>query len=86
MSRDQLEKLMNAWNNKSFSLQEKVAEKAKLESLGITALEAENLQDLYVQQHTAAFTEYAIDGIEPDAILFDTDSYSHKAIWFTSPK
>jgi len=33
MSRDQLEKLMNAWNNKSFSLQEKVAEKAKLESL-----------------------------------------------------
>ncbi|HCB51878.1 TPA: hypothetical protein DEP21_04940 [Patescibacteria group bacterium] len=33
MSREQLEKLMAAWNNKTFSIQEKVAEKAKLEAL-----------------------------------------------------
>jgi hypothetical protein len=33
MSRDQLEKLMTAWNNKTFSVQEKVSAKAKLEAL-----------------------------------------------------
>lgn len=86
MSRDQLEKLMNAWNNKTFSVQEKVAEKAKLESLGISSEESENLQDLFVQQHLHAFTEYSVDGVEPDAILFDTEANSHKAIWYTKPK
>lgn len=64
---------MNAWNNKTFSLQEKVAEKAKFESLGISSEEAENLQDMFVQQHIHLFTEYAIDSVEPDAILFDTE-------------
>ncbi|HCY20720.1 TPA: hypothetical protein DIC40_02495 [Patescibacteria group bacterium] len=86
MSRGQLEKLMQAWSNKTFSVQEKVAEKAKLESLGISSEEAENLQDMFVQQHLHMFTEYAIDGVEPDAILFDTDSNSHKTIWWTKPK
>jgi hypothetical protein len=33
MSRDQLEKLMTARNNKTFSIQEKVAEKEKLDAL-----------------------------------------------------
>ena len=86
MSRWQLEKLMQAWSNKTFSLQEKVAEKAKFESLGISAQEAENLQDMFVQQHTHLFTEYSIDGVEPDAILFDTDGNSHKAVWYEKPK
>jgi hypothetical protein len=48
--------------------------------------EAENLQDPYIVQHTQNFTEYEIDGEEPDAIIFDTDSYGHKAIWYTKPK
>jgi len=77
---------MQAWSNKTFSLQEKVAEKAKFESLGISAQEAENLQDMFVQQHTHLFTEYSIDGVEPDAILFDTDGNSHKAVWYEKPK
>jgi hypothetical protein len=33
MQKQQLEKLMDAWNSKTFSIQEKVAEKAKLESM-----------------------------------------------------
>lgn len=86
MSRDQLEKLMTAWSNKTFSVQEKVAEKAKLEALGISPEESENLQDMFVQQHLHMFTEYAIDGVEPDLILFDTEANSHKAIWYTKPK
>jgi hypothetical protein len=33
MERGQLEKLMAAWSNKTFSLQEKIMEKARLEAL-----------------------------------------------------
>jgi hypothetical protein len=86
MGRAQLEKLMAAWSNKTFSLQEKIMEKARLESLGITEEEVENLHDLFAEQHTAYFTEFAIDGVEPDAIIFDTEYYAHKAIWYTKPK
>lgn len=86
MSRDQLEKLMNARSSRTFSVQEKVAEKAKLESLGIAPAEAENLQDLFIQQHMHYFTEFAIDTVEPDYILFDTNNYFHKAIRTTKPK
>lgn len=32
------------------------------------------------------FTEYAIDGVEADAMIFDTEGSSHKAIWYTKPK
>ena len=86
MSRNQLETLMAAWSNKTFSAQEKVAEKAQMEALGITWEEAENLQDLYVQQHMHFFTEFAIDGVEADAMIFDTEGSNHKAIWYTTPK
>ena len=86
MSRNQLETLMAAWSNKTFSAQEKVAEKAQMEALGITGEEAENLQDLYVQQHMHFFTEFAIDGVEADAMIFDTEGSNHKAIWYTTPK
>lgn len=86
MERNQLEKLMTARSNKTFSVQEKIMEKARLESLGITEEEVENLHDLFVEQHTSYFTEFAIDGIEPDAIIFDTEYYAHKAIWYSKPK
>lgn len=86
MGRDQLEKLMAAWSNKTFSMQEKIMEKAKLESLGISEEEMDNLHDMFVEQHTSYFTEFAVDGVEPDAIIFDTEYYAHKAIWYTKPK
>jgi len=86
MERGQLEKLMTAWTNKTFSVQEKIMEKAKLESLGVSEEEMENLHDLFVEQHTSYFTEFTIDGEEPDAIIFDTEYYAHKAIWYTKPK
>ena len=86
MEREQLEKLMTARSNKTFSVQEKIMEKAKLESIGVTEEEVENLHDLFVEQHTSYFTEFAIDGEEPDAIIFDTEYYAHKAIWYTKPK
>lgn len=86
MERGQLEKLMTARSNKTFSVQEKIMEKAKLESLGVSEEEMENLHDLFVEQHTSYFTEFAVDGSEPDAIIFDTEYYAHKAIWYTKPK
>jgi hypothetical protein len=86
MSRDQLEKLMTAWSNKTFSIQEKVMEKAKFEAMGITPEEAETLQDMFVSNHLHYFTEYAIDDVEPDAIVFDLANYSHKALRYTKPK
>ena len=86
MERGQLEKLMTARSNKTFSVQEKIMEKARLESLGVTEEEVENLHDIFVEQHTTYFTEFAIDGVEPDAIIFDTEQYSHKAIWYSKPK
>lgn len=86
MERGQLEKLMTAWSNKTFSIQEKIMEKAKLQALGITEEEIDNTHDLFVEQHTSYFTEFAIDGTEPDAIIFDTEYYAHKAIRYTMPK
>lgn len=61
-------------------------EKSKLEALGVTEDEVENLHDLFVEQHTTYFTEFAIGGEEPDAIIFDTEYYAHKAIRYTKPK
>ena len=86
MQKDQLERLMDARGKKTFSIQEKVAEKAKMDALGIDEKESENLHDIYVEQHLHCFTEYAIDTVEPDAIIFDTANYLHKAIWYTKPK
>lgn len=86
MERNQLEGLMVAWNNKTFSLQEKVSEKAKLEAMGISEQEAENCQDMFVQQHMHYFTEFSIDGVEPDYIIFDINNSGHKAIWIAKPK
>jgi len=49
-------------------------------------LEAENMQDQFVQDRMHFFTEYAVEEVEPDAILFDTNNQGHKAIWYTKPK
>ena len=65
MQKGQLEKLMEAWNKKTFSLQD--------------------LQDGFVMQQQHKYTEYAINGQEPDAILFDTAGENHKAIRYEKP-
>lgn len=77
---------MEAWNKKTFSLQEKIMEKAALESLGVSAKEAEDLQNAVVLQNQDKYTEYEINGEEPDAIIFDTDHLNHKAVRYTLPK
>lgn len=86
MERGQLEKLMNAWSKKSFSAQEKVAEKARLEGLGITEKQANNLQDLAVQQAIGLMDEVLIDNQPADAMIVDVEQGNHKLIWYEAPK
>lgn len=84
--KEELEKLMDAWSKKSFSAQEKIAEKARMEWLGVSEREFEDLQDMYVQQKNSFFQEFALDDDEPDFIIFDTKYHKEKAIWTKKPK
>ena len=86
MEREQLEALMNAWNKKTFSVQEKIAEKARLEGLWVTEKQAQNLQDIAVQQVIGMFDEVSISDTKADAMIVDTEQGNHKMIWYQSPK
>ena len=86
MEREQLEALMNAWNKKTFSVQEKIAEKARLEGLWVTEKQAQNLQDIAVQQMIGMFDEVSIGDTKADAMIVDTEQGNHKMIWYQSPK
>ena len=85
MERWQLEKLMNAWNKKSFSAQEKIAEQARYEGLGLSEKEAKNLQDFQVQQNSNWFVDATIEDQKADAMIVDIDQWNHKMIWYSTP-
>ncbi len=85
MEKGQLESLMNAWNKKTFSAQEKIAERAKYEGLGLSSQEAENLQDLLVQEQEKLFDK-KINGLAPDALIVDTEQGNHKLIRYQQPE
>ncbi|HKL44545.1 MAG TPA: DUF87 domain-containing protein [Candidatus Absconditabacterales bacterium] len=85
MERGELEGLMDAWNKKTFSKQEKIQEKARLEGIGISEQEYENTQDIFVRTKENLFKDSAINGIEPDAIIFDTKNNKHKICWYKRP-
>lgn len=82
MERWELESLMDAWSNKTFSIQEKIQEKAKLEWLWISEEEYDAAQDLEIQSKMHLFKDCKIDNIEPDAIIFDVKNNRHKICWF----
>lgn len=86
MERGQLETLMNARSKKSFSVQEKIAEQARYEGLGLSAKEAKNLQDFQVQQNSKRFSEVRIGDRSADAMIVDTEQGNHKMIRYTQPQ
>ena len=86
MERGQLETLMNARSKKSFSVQEKIAEQARYEGLGLSAKEAKNLQDFQVQQNSKWFSEVRIGDRSADAMIVDTEQGNHKMIRYTQPQ
>lgn len=81
--RTALENLMNAWSKKSFSRQEKVVAKAEFEALGLENDEIANLQEPFIEENMSLFNAYAIDGRQPDAIVFDTKMRKHKGVRYT---
>lgn len=81
MQKDELETLMNAWNKKTFSAQEKIADKAKLESLGLSEAEAALIQDPHVQAYMHLLEHYSIDKEQGDAVIFDLKDKRHKLVY-----
>lgn len=49
-------------------------------------IEVLNFEERFLAEHMKYFKEYAIDGVEPDRIIFDTEEWDHKTIWFNKPK
>lgn len=85
MERWELESLMEARSNKTFSVQEKIQEKAKLEWLWISEEEYDNAQDLMIQSKMHLFKDCKIDNMEPDAIIFDIKNNRHKICRYRRP-
>ena len=86
MERNQLESLLNARGKKTFSAQEKVAEKAKLESLWLDEDDAKTLQDFVVEQSIWEFDNFTIDWKQADAMVMDKDAKTFKYVWYKKPE
>ena len=85
MERDQLESLLNARGKKKFSQQEKIAEKARMEALGLDEEDIKNLQDFVVEQSIWEFDSFVINGEQADAMVMDKEAKTFKYIWYSEP-
>jgi len=81
MPKDELEKLLNARNQKTFSATQKVSEKIEMQKIWISEKEIKNIQNTFVQQNLHLFQDFNINWIQPDAIIFDTNQSLHKIVW-----
>ena len=86
MERTQLESLLNAWGKKTFSAQEKVAEKARLEALWLDEEDSKVLQDFTVEQSIGEFENFVIEWEQADAMVMDKDAKTFKYVWYTKPQ
>lgn len=86
MERGQLESLLTARNKKTFSAQEKIAEKSKLEGLGLSETEASVLGDFDVQQNVHRFADFTINGEQADAMVMDIEHQNFKFVRYTKPE
>jgi len=85
MERDQLESLLNARGKKKFSQQEKIAEKARMEALGLDQNDIKNLQDFIVEQSLGEFDSFVINGEQADAMVMDKEAKTFKYVWYSEP-
>lgn len=85
MEREQLESLLNAWGKKTFSLQEKIAEKSRLEGLGFSAEETKVLENFEIQQQMWRFNELSLGGKQADGMIMDLDHHTFKYVFFEKP-
>ena len=86
MERTQLESLLNAWGKKTFSPQEKVAEKAKLEAMWLDEEDSKNLQDFVVEQSIWEFDNFMVGEEKADAMVMDKDNKTFKYVWYSKPE
>ena len=85
MAREETEGLIQARAAKSFSAQEKMVEKVKLNSLGFSDRQIEFYQSPAGQTRVHLFKRYLLNGVMPDAIAFDTENEEHQAFRYTKP-
>ena len=86
MERTQLESLLNAWGKKTFSAQEKVAEKARLEAMWLDEEDSKNLQDFVVEQSIWEFDNFMVGDEQADAMVMDKDAKTFKYVWYNKPE
>ena len=86
MERNQLESLLNARGKKTFSAQEKVAEKARLEAMWLDEEDSKNLQDFVVEQSIWEFDNFSIGWEPADAMVMDKDAKTFKYVWYSKPE
>ena len=49
-------------------------------------VEVLDFETSFLKKHKKLFKTYAINGAEPDKIIFDTEEGDHKAIWYNKPE
>lgn len=86
IERVELERLMDARNRKTFSAQEKVMEKAQMESLGISDAEIEIMNDLDMLKYAGLFRQYIVNEKQADAMIVDMQYGMHKILRYTQPE
>ena len=86
MERTQLESLLNAWGKKTFSAQEKVAERAKLEAMWLDEEDSKVLQDFVVEQSIWEFDNFTVDWEQADAMVMDKDAKTFKYVRYNKPE
>ncbi|GHW02690.1 hypothetical protein AGMMS50249_4760 [candidate division SR1 bacterium] len=85
MERGQLENLMTARNKKTFSVQEKIAQKSRLEGLGLTPEETKTLNDMEIQQNLRRMNDVMIGGELADGMIMNLENHVFKYVFFTKP-
>ena len=85
MERGQLESLLNARWKKKFSQQEKIAERSRMEALGIDKEDIENLQDFIIEQSIWEFDSFVINWEQADAMVMDKEAKTFKYVWYSEP-
>ena len=86
MERTQLESLLNARGKKTFSAQEKVAEKAKLEAMWLDEEDSKTLQDFVVEQSIWEFDNFTVEWEQADAMVMDKDAKTFKYVRYSKPE
>lgn len=85
MERWQLENLMTARNKKTFSVQEKIAQKSRLEGLGLTPEETKTLNDMEIQQNLRRMNDVMIGWELADGMIMNLENHVFKYVFFTKP-